>query len=259
MSAPTASAAVREVIGDLEAALKHAITHQPRSLQQRLGPSEIGSECDRQLGYRLAGVPRVNPYLPWLAYIGTAMHAQLAGDLSGRVLPNGARVLVEQKVGVGRIGNDDIDGTSDIYIGAADGRTGIVFDWKLVGKTPLQYYRVHGPGPRYRVQVHTYGYGFRRRGLPVTDVGIGFLPRSQEFVHRHWWYEPYDEQIALNAIKRADAIATAITTAGPALLPLLRTAEAECAYCPWFRPGSRDLTRSCPGAGALLTSLSALI
>ncbi|WP_433259218.1 hypothetical protein ACQPYK_49505 (plasmid) [Streptosporangium sp. CA-135522] len=245
-----------DVIQHLDAALKHAITHQPRSLQKRLGPSEIGCECDRRLGFHLAGVAPCNPHVPWLAYIGTAMHAQLATDLKGVVLPNGAWVLVEQKVDVGRIGGEDIDGTSDVYVGFPDGVTGIVIDWKLVGKTSLQRYRSRGPGQQYRVQVHEYGLGFRRRGLPVTHVAIAFLPRNQELVHRHWWYEPYDEQIALNANKRTDAIAAAVDTVGPAVLPLLRTADANCPYCPWFRPGSADLTRSCSGAFDLLTPSS---
>ncbi|MFC4061489.1 hypothetical protein ACFOWE_24580 [Planomonospora corallina] len=246
MTSPPA-VAVAEVIGHLDAALKHAVTHQPRSLQRELGPSEIGCPCDRRLGYRLAGVDPVNPHLPWLAYLGTALHGRLAADLDGRTLPDGARLLAEQPLDVGEVGGRTVTGTSDLYV------AGVVVDWKLVGTTSLRRYRAHGPGHQYRVQLHTYGRGYRRRGLPVTHVAIAFLPRTRELVHRHWWHEPYDERIAVEALRRVEAIAAAVAAAGPHVLPLLRTAEAHCLYCPWFRPGSTDLTRACPGTAGLLT------
>lgn len=233
---------------DLDHAIEHAVTHQPRSLQQRLGPSEIGCPCDRRLGYKLAGVPACHHPLKWEAYIGIGVHAQLARDFGAMTWPpeqgtGPRRFLVEQKLGVGQAGGDDIDGTTDLY----DLFTARVIDWKIVGKASLARYRSQGPGDEYRVQGHTYGRGWRKRGFPVTDIVIAFLPRSEKYARRYFWHEPYDEQVVLKALTRVDAIAAAVRVAGRQALPLLRTAEAHCLQCPWFRPGSPDLTGGCPG------------
>src|SRR5580704_5039743 len=53
--------------------------HSTRSMQQTLGPSEIGHECDRRLAYKLAGYPTVNPTASgWAAWVGTQIHRGLA-------------------------------------------------------------------------------------------------------------------------------------------------------------------------------------
>ncbi|GAA3832311.1 hypothetical protein GCM10022226_61930 [Sphaerisporangium flaviroseum] len=244
------------LVADLDQVIGHVAAHQPRSLQRRLGPSEIGCPCHRRIGYKLAGVPPCHHSMKWEAYIGTAFHAQIAKDLEAILAPDGwPRFLVEQKVHVGQIAGEDIDGTSDVY----DRVSGYVIDWKLVGKTSLARYRARGPGAQYQVQVHTYGRGWRLRGFPVNGVAIAFLPRSERFERRHFWGEPYDEHIAVQALAQVDAIDAAIKAAGVQALPLLSTANAGCHHCDWFRPGSRDVTRGCPGELALPHPTQSLI
>ncbi|MEU6719826.1 hypothetical protein ABZ897_50945 [Nonomuraea sp. NPDC046802] len=229
---------------DIDQIIGYASTHQPRSLQQQLGPSDLGSPCDRRLGFQLARIPPCNFPSKWEAYIGTAVHVKLASDFALVRLPDGSpRFLVEQKLDIGHIVPDVLEGTSDLY----DRLTGLVDDWKIVGKDSLARYRRHGPGPRYRTQIHTYGLGWRRRGYPVRGVMISFLPRSERYDKRFFWHEPYNEAIAVHAIQRANGIAAAVYQSGPAIVPQLRTAADDCFFCPWFKTGTGDLTRACPG------------
>jgi LAGLIDADG-like domain len=53
--------------------------HSPRTLQTALGPSEIGTPCDRQVVGKLAGLPQTNHIVdPWASIVGTALHAWFA-------------------------------------------------------------------------------------------------------------------------------------------------------------------------------------
>ena len=63
--------------------LRGVITRQatmaPRSQQVRLGPSEVGEICDRQVVGKLAGAHRTNNVSdPWPSIVGTSVHAWLA-------------------------------------------------------------------------------------------------------------------------------------------------------------------------------------
>jgi hypothetical protein len=241
-----------DLLADLTNIFTDAITNHPRSLQTRPGPSEIGHPCDRRLSYKLANAPEVNTGrgLPWKPTFGTSMHGTVqefvarhivADDRTGQV---GPRFLLEQRVSVGEINGVDITGNTDIY----DRKTATVGDYKFVGGTQLRKYREQGPGDQYRVQGHLYGRGLVRLGYPVKYVAIWFLPRDQEFKQHHFWSEPYDEQVALDALARADGIAKLTGALGAAALPMFKTSDqVNCTYCPWFKPGSKDLSGGCPG------------
>jgi hypothetical protein len=68
-----------EVARQLTGAVRAYSANRPRSLQRRIGPSEVGSPCTRSLGYKLAGVEPVNTGGgdPWASFVGTATHAEL--------------------------------------------------------------------------------------------------------------------------------------------------------------------------------------
>lgn len=229
------------------------IAANPRSLQKRIGPSEIGITCARRIGYKLAGTDTVNDRgVPWKPFIGTAVHAALAdiftaangslGQIPAAV-GGGPRFLVEDKVHVGQILGEDIDGSCDLH----DRATATTIDWKVVGGEQLIRYRTAGPGEQYRVQAHTYGRGWQLRGEDVQHVGVFFLPRDRELDKAHFWHEPYDETVAARALDRVEGIAKLIGALGPAAMPVLPTADAWCKYCPWWLPASTDLPNSCPG------------
>lgn len=229
---------IRHVITD-------AITNHPRSLQRRIGPSEIDNECARRIGYKLLDLDEVNNGdIAWLPTIGTGVHGWLeeaftTANLSDRPM----RWLTELTVCVGEILGAPITGHMDLY----DRQTATVLDWKIVGPTTLKKYKSQGPGQQYRGQAHLYGRGAVRRGLPVDRVMIAFLPRNAGLDQAHWWSEPYDETVALDALERANGIALATQLQGVRALELLPTADAYCTRCPWYRAGSTNLARGCPG------------
>jgi hypothetical protein len=236
-------------LGDeLRWAIVHQITNAPRSLQKRIGPSEIGIPCQRRIGYKLAGVEAVNVGAPpWKPFIGTAVHEALGGIMqwfNGYLgVEDGPRFLIEHKVNVGQVCGDDIDGSCDLY----DRLNRTVIDWKVVGEKQLKKYKEQGPGDQYRIQAHTYGRGWQRRGLPVDHVAVMFLPRDRELRDSHWWHEPYDEQVAVQALNRAEGITTMVRALGVGALPLLPTADAYCSFCPYFLPASTEVEEACPG------------
>ena len=233
---------------ELMYAIRDALTNSPRSLQTSIGPSEIGSPCNRRIGYKLLGIKvqddqRVN----WKAAVGTGGHLLMEGIFDrynvqhAQVLGGHERFYIETKVVV----NDDgVDGSCDIY----DRVTGTVIDWKFPGPTQLnKYRRQRHPGQQYKVQAHLYGRGWQRAGLPVTRVMVAFLPRNGELDESYIWYEPYDEQVALDALQRLYGITQAVHVLGPAALELLPTADAYCTFCSYFKNHSTDLARGCPG------------
>jgi hypothetical protein len=252
------SAAPETMLTDLISIFTSAINGHERSQQKTIGPSEIGHPCDRKLAYKLAGHPeRADDRIPWKPTIGTAVHtwAEEAVERWNQAQPDynekGPRFLLEVRLDVGEAGGEVIHGNCDIY----DTLTRTVGDYKIVGANSLRKYKKEGPGNQYRIQAHTYGRGWVRRGYPVEHVAVWFLPREHEFDANYFWTEPYDEQVVIDALNRVDGIAKLVTALGTGAASLLKTADAWCRYCPYFQAGSQDLSRACPGdAGATAPS-----
>jgi hypothetical protein len=240
---------------ELRHVITTAINAHPRSQQQEIGPSEIGTPCTLRLGYKLAGNPPTNvsglAADGWKATVGTAVHAWLADVfVAANRSIDPARWIVEARVNIGEIddGSDDPDvmgGSCDVF----DRVTCRVTDWKLTGLNKIKAYRANGPGEQYRVQAHSYGLGFAQRGEPVAAVGIMFLPRDGLLAQSYYWSEPYDAEVARAALRRASGVATLLRLVDPAtVLRGLPRAPAYCTYCPWYRPGAADPAVCCPGA-----------
>lgn len=224
--------------------IEDAITNHPRSLQKRIGPSEIAHPCARRIGYKLAGTPEGNVGdIAWLPTIGTGVHTWLEDAFTEANRDREIRWLTEARVSVGEILGADITGSCDLY----DRATATVIDHKIVGPSTLKKYRSKGPGDQYRGQIHLYGRGYTRRGLPVDRVMIAFLPRNSALSDAYLWHEPYDEQIALDALQRVEGIALTVQALGAAAPAALPTADAYCQRCPWYRAGTTDLAAGCPG------------
>jgi hypothetical protein len=243
------TAPVEEIRAELLTVVEGAIRNHPRSLQTRIGPSEIGDPCARKIAYKLAGAPVVNgeDRTPWKPTVGTAVHSWLQDTLmhANTTLPDydatGGRYWCEVRVDVGEILGQPITGSCDLRY------DNISLDYKIVGDDQLRKYKTEGPGPQYRVQGHLYGRGWARRGQPVDYVAVWFLPRNQELRQNHLWVEPYDEQIAIDALTRVEGIAKLVQALGAAAAAMLPPTENWCVFCPFFRPGSKDLTAGCPG------------
>jgi hypothetical protein len=193
-------------------------------MQKVIGPSEIGSECDRCLGHKLAGTPKRQD-ADWQPYVGVAVHAQLERIF----LANPAsRWVSEERVMVGHIDGAEIWGTCDLF----DHTELCVVDFKTASKTQLQSAKANGPSRQYQIQAHLYGRGWQLYGFTPRTVSLCFLPRDGMLHQTFWWSEPYDEQIAVAALKRADALAQAIRIIGAdTILPTLQRATDKCWDC----------------------------
>lgn len=234
---------------DLEKAVCDGITNHPRSLQQAIGPSELGTPCTRKLGFKLAGTPQVrqrNPLRQWRPTVGTAVHAWLEqAVVAYNESHSSTRFLVESTLSVGDVDGTEIHGHCDLF----DLLTATVVDWKIVGPTSLKAAR-KGPKPTYRAQAHLYGRGWERKGYHVKHVAVYWLPSAGDLSEGVWWSEPYDESLALAVLSRASAIAQAIRLVGAdSVLGSLETVDDYCTSCEWFSPRGNGVT-SCGGPGA---------
>lgn len=236
------------VLGDYQAGSQ-------RSLQTRIGPSEIGVPCQRQLAYKLAGVDRINDEpLKWAPLLGTFAHDGIADAFAADNVRRlrerrPARWLIEERVSVA----DDLDGVTDLY----DLETDEVVDWKLVGKTRLTHYKRHGPGDQYRVQAHCYGRGWARAGFEPKRVRVVFLAKwSHLLTDSYEWSEPYNEGLAVQSLQRLAQTRRLVETldvaANPTAFGLVQaTVGDDCRFCPFRRPTTAPADATgCPGDSA---------
>lgn len=188
-----------------------SILSQPRTLQKKIGPSEIGTECDRCLTLKLGGAEEERD-VAWLTWVGSAVHAYLENTFEVKNTQLGwRRFLIEERVHVGNINDTPVTGKMDLFDLATAGIT----DWKIVGKGTLDKVKKSGPARVYRAQGHLYGEGSRNRGLDVHRIRIAFLPRNAPSLdHAFIFEEEYNAEIARAAINRADFTAREIAIYG---------------------------------------------
>lgn len=213
-------------------------TSDNRSAQTTLGPSEIGSPCDRRIVMSLLGVQPVAPGGDgFAAWLGTQAHAGVAEMLSwadGRSGRYAVEVpLLFPSAHVPR-------GTSD----ALDRVLRVAIDHKFMGTYSLRKLKEKGPSDTYRVQVHTYAYGQQLRGEKVDMVAIIGWPRQGSSLDDLYvWSEPYDPSVAIKALGRVQRLAVA----AEADADWRKAAIADdCRYCPFYLPGG-DNSYACNG------------
>lgn len=243
---PSTVAEMRDVLADLDAS-------RPRSMQTALGPSELGTPCQRQLAMKHAGVPRQLPDSrpPWAPMQGTAMHALMEEALRAHNAQLGwDRWVIEEKLRM----DAEISGHGDAF----DTLYGCVVDWKYVGVTTLREVKRKTIAnellvkPEYRVQGHLYGYGHERAGRTVRWVRLVFLARSHNYDDSAEWTERYDPEIAIRALDRYYATQDLIRDLGvagqPDLWDLVPAMPGKaCTWCPFRRVGGPADATGCPG------------
>jgi hypothetical protein len=246
---PSTIAELRDVLMAYDAS-------RPRSMQTRLGPSELGTPCQQQVARKLAGAPRQPVTKPvWAPFQGTAVHAEMEkvvafwnGQL-GRV-----RWLAEDELRI----DDEIRGHGDAY----DLDYDTVVDWKHVGTTALKKLRTARKAgkpaagqvsPEYRTQAHLYGVGHDRKDRPVKFVRLVLLARSWQYDDSDEWTEEWQPDVAFAALHRyyeTQDLLTALDVAGNpdniAAVPPAPSADA-CAWCPFHAPGQPAGWAGCPG------------
>lgn len=218
-----------------------------RSVQEHLGPSEVGHPCDRRIAMRLMRIPFVNPGGDnWASFIGTCTHVGLAEMLEWADANQG-RFAVE--VPLTFPSKHVPKGTSD----ALDRVLCLVEDHKVQGTYAAVKLRTKGPSETYRIQGHVYGLGQKLKGEKITDIAIVSWPRDKgNLDDLYVWTEPFDVKLARAALKRVDDIAKATSrTADREALEIARefpidTSES-CSYCPFYAKNDKEMTRGCPG------------
>lgn len=267
------------LFAELKHVIANAIDNHPRSQQRRIGPSEIGEACARRIAYKLADIPESRTFpAAWRPTVGTAVHAWLEEAFATwneqqHPLLGASRFLIETRVNAGTCAGFDLEGSCDLY----DRVTATAIDWKIMGPTSHKKLATdlragRGPRPTYRTQLHTYGRGWTRRGLPVDTVMLVALPAAGELNEALVWHAPYDENIAVQAMARLDRIHALTSSLGlaPAMsitngqlkavgagtladpegtddAPALAIDVSSCRFCPYQAPGTTDLATGCPG------------
>lgn len=246
---PDSSEGIRRMLTEI---ITDTATNAPRSLQRRIGPSEVGDPCPRRLAYKLLDWPAVNDGGdPWPSIVGTATHEWLAQALERHNEQTGTkRFLVEERVEVddGTVSGYRLGGSCDAY----DTATNTVLDHKCVGTTAMRKYRSEGVRDQYRVQANLYGLGFERAGHRPETVALAFYPRGGMLGGLWVWTDTYDRQVALDALKRLGNIRDLLIALDPEARPAMwaqfpSQASSACRFCPFWKPGSADLAVGCPG------------
>lgn len=233
-----------ELLSDLTDVIRWTDNNSSRSLQSTIGPSELGSLCDRRIAYRLAGAPEVNEWSdPLPAIVGTAVHAWLEKAINSfQAIHHMERWLTEITVHPDPM----VKGHCDLY----DRELQAIIDWKTVSPTKLKEWKSAGPPAHYKDQVNLYGRGALLAGLPVAKVVLVAVPRSGWLRDMQVWVGDYEPERAQACLDRMYAIAGKLIAMGEDLA--FRDVEAkaggECSFCPWYRGGSKEADMSgCPG------------
>lgn len=205
---------------EIKRIIEDDINNAPRSLQKRIGPSEMGTDCLHCLAAKLAGWQQAKSRGSWLPAIGTSVHAQmekLFTRLNGTNLdiPNDrVRWKTEYRVEVGSINGTPITGSIDLW----DRQTQSTVDWKVVGSTTLRNVKANGPSQQYQVQASLYAIGLENEGETVKHSCIYFLPRNAVSLDAAFiWEAGFDRRPGEWALARANLLQV-----------ILNTLEMEC-------------------------------
>ena len=233
-----------QLLSDLTDVIKWTESNSARSIQTTIGPSELGSLCDRKIAYRLAGVPEANWWSdPLPAIVGTAVHAWLEKAVNRfQEVHHMERWLTEITVQPDPM----VKGHVDLY----DREMAAIIDWKTVSPTKLKAWKADGPPEHYKDQVNLYGRGAMNAGLPVARVVLVAVPRSGWLRDMQIWVDDYRPERAQAALNRMYGIANSLIGMGEdiSMEEVGSVPSSECSFCPWYRGGSGRADMSgCPG------------
>jgi hypothetical protein len=226
----------------------HRSAHAPRSLQKRIGLSEVGEVCVRKSSYKLLDWEKTNPATdPWASISGTAIHTWLADAFEDQYDGEENKLyLVEHPVRV----TDELAGTADLF----DIENKMVIDHKCVGATAMKSRKKDGMTHQQRVQINLYGLGIENElGVgSVEKVALAFYPLGGRLDGLHTIVEPFNRQLALDAIARLQDTQVLLWQLDPESNPenwnlIPTTPSRACSYCPWYLPFSKDGAKGCPG------------
>jgi hypothetical protein len=221
-----------------------------RSAQVTMGPSEMGTPCDRRLALSIMRMPPVNPGGDgWAAFVGTCIHAGLE------------QMFLWANAGTGRFAVETRlefpssvvpKGTADLI----DRTLFMLDDHKCQGRWSRNKLKSQGPSPTYRTQAHVYAHGARLKGERIDHVAIISWPRDEATLDDMYvWTEPYRPDIVKAAFARVERIAEEVKVHSTPQTPLGEKATVaqgynvadDCRYCPFYFPNARSYTEGCNG------------
>ncbi len=220
-----------------------------RNVQTTLGPSEIGTPCDRRLAMSLLQIPPVNPGGDnWASFKGTCVHVGLA-EMFDWANANTGRFATEVPLTFPSALVPH--GTSDLL----DRMLFMVDDHKTKGRWSMDKLRTKGPTETERIQLHTYALGQRIRGEKIDYVAlIGWPMESSSLADMYVWCEPYNPNIAHKALLRVEDIDAQLNDFNlgpdsPSRTEVIRSFPVadDCRYCPFFASGDVLFERGCNG------------
>ena len=227
-------------VGEMEGALYRLDANRDRSQQKRLGPSELGTPCERQIAMKLAGVPQKDRGLAWAPLCGTAVHAMMEDTLrqENEILGR-ERYLIETPLDIEPPQEDGshIHGHGDAF----DIDNSMVIDWKYTGTTArrkakrIRCLNSERVSQEYRVQTHLYGLGHANAGRDVKWVRVVMLARSHDYSESVEWTERYRSDIAQWALRRYHRIKERVPNDGYDSVPA-KPSESTCKWCPFWQP-----------------------
>ena len=230
----------------ITAVIQHRSANAPRSKQSAIGLSEIGEACVRKISYKLLDWPKTNTNSdPWPSISGTAIHSWLAEAFDDQYDGEENKLyLVEHAVMI----NDELGGTVDLF----DIQAGMVIDHKCVGATSMRSRKQGGMTHQQRIQINCYGLGLERAGYEVKKVALAFYPLGGRLDGMHTIVEPYNRQLAQDAMDRLNETQTLLWQLDPERVPsnwglIPASTSRMCIYCPFYLPGSTNLSAGCPG------------
>jgi hypothetical protein len=220
-----------QLAAELRRVVRTAAERAPRSQQVHLGPSEIGSACDREVAGKLAGLLRTNHVTdPWPSVVGTAVHAWMETAFPAR--------------------EEGHTGTADLF----DLETGTLIDHKVLGRSSHDEITRNGPPAHYRAQLLLYARGYQLAGVPVRRVALAAWPRAGSTLGGlHVWgldlgpeTDAEVDELLNVTMPRRYAQAEALRSGAP-LRSIPSLPSSHCYFCPFYRPSDQDTTGTCSG------------
>lgn len=219
-----------------------------RSQQTEIGASEVGYDCLRRIGYRVADIhPTGNETDPWPAIVGTAIHAWLEKAFNQfEDVHRLGRWITEMQVQP----SPSIKGHTDLY----DAANFVTIDHKSASAEKLKLIRKGEIPESYIQQVMLYALGHIRAGRRVDRVALVFYPRSGWLNGIAVWSAPYDEAVALAAVDKVNRVAAGVIRLGVDKDPSqwekvpATPSKEDCGWCPWYQPLAASASDAgCPG------------
>jgi len=210
-------------------------TNSARSLQTDIGISEVGTECARQLAYKIAGTPPVNLDAdPMPSIIGTGFHLHME-KIFRQLDPR--RWLIETPVAY-----RGVRGTADLF----DRRRRLLIDWKSTSKAKINRLRKTEPPQQAQVQIQIYAAAMAELGETVERCALAYVPRDGKLDDLWVWSAVPDRSIADTWIDRLEALHDHLAQ-GATPADITPTPGLLCGYCAHHAPTSTDPTRACLG------------